>query len=193
MNDEKVKEIFIQLQGSPFNSINPKRKIRSYPKYSPLCCLFSANHENGYIEYDSKMLEFMDENAVRWCLLHEEGHMRYFLEKIDWENKPIIDTEIKSIEDNHQSEYNADMYSAKQFFEKIPDVKAYEVMESAVVAICYCNSIPFFCFLKKWIRKLFTAIRFKSLQSSYPKMSDRIKKTKNFYDEMILKNKEKFQ
>ena len=148
MNDEDVKKLFEALKNPPFSSINSRRNIRVYPNFSPFCCLFSANDLTGYIEYDSKMLEFMDTPAIIWSLLHEEGHMRFLIEKIDWNNGPIEKGIIKTVEDNRQSEINADMYAAKQFFEKFPQWKAYEAMKTSFFASCYCNPQSFFCFLK---------------------------------------------
>jgi len=129
------------------------------------------------------MLEFMDTPAIIWSLLHEEGHMRFLIEKIDWNNGPIEKGIIKTVEDNRQSEINADMYAAKQFFEKFPQWKAYEAMKTSFFASCYCNPQSFFCFLKKWLRKVSYAINFLSIQSPYPTISERIEKTRRYYEE----------
>ncbi|MGA2122381.1 MAG: hypothetical protein ABSG49_10140 [Methanoregula sp.] len=188
MDNDKLFRLFQKLQDPPFQCINRKRKIRSIPKFSIDCCTFTANRRSGFIEYDPFLLEFLNEEQIVWILLHEEGHMRFQFERIDWNDNPVNNNDINTPDDSHRSEYNADMYAARKMLENFPDLKAYEIMERAVMANCYCNPKSFFCFLKKWLKKVCNALKFLSFESTHPPMSVRIKKTKEFYEENVLKN-----
>ena len=184
MNEKELKEIYEELQKSPFNCINSKREIRSFKKTSLSCCNFEANYANDFIGYDPKMLEFLDKYPLRWSLLHEEGHMRFFLEKLDYDDNLINDPTINSVEKYRYSEINADLYAAKQLLKHFPEIKAYDLIEPVMFANCQCNPKSFFCFLKKWIKKVCNAIYFMSLQSPYPTVKERIQYTKNYYEKM---------
>jgi len=188
MEEDKLFELFQKLQDLPFQSINRNRKIRPIPKFSIDCCTFIANKQSGFIEYDPLLLEFLNEDQIIWSILHEEGHMRFHLEKIDWNDKHVDNDDINTSDDSHRSEFNADKYAARKMLENFPDLKAYEIMERAVMANCYCNPKSFFCFLKKWLKKVCNAMKFFSLESTHPPMHVRIKKTKEFYDEINMKD-----
>jgi hypothetical protein len=119
--DLEVKRLFRELQICKPPQINPTREIQVLKRPLRECCTFGAYHKtSNSIKYDTKILEFLDEPTLKFLLLHEEGHMRYYKDGLRFDDIRIsIPEEIPITK--RENEFNADLYATRIFLENYPD------------------------------------------------------------------------
>ena len=192
MNDSELASIFKDLQKK--GQIHPSREIKPSPQqhcsffsHAPLDgireILVSIKLSSSYIGYDRRKIEFLDDKTSRFVLLHEEGHMRYFIDKLDWDDKKI---DRKSIQYTPQlwreNEFKADKYAARGFLTIYPEIDPCETMHMLFEATRKCREKHKISPLTKKIQKLWRKLMW-GVEDYHPSNEERIKKIEEYRDE----------
>jgi len=167
MEYDEVIEIFKDLQRQGYINSNRKIKPKSLLNFET-CCSFAAYHklsesdnrseENFFIGYDSDLIEFLEKSTLMCTLLHEEGHMRFFMEKLDWDNKKI--DRIPEITDQlkQENELKADKYAARIVLEGFTEIDPCQTMKALFSAYQKCCDKHWTCSYKRGFMKFLNKI-----------------------------------
>ena len=201
MNYFEVIEIFKNLQKKGL--IDPNRKIVLVKFKFYNCCSFAARHRKDerkmlelkifnhvifsfkpeyYIECDADKIEFLDEATVMCTLLHEEGHMRFFNDKLDWNDQKIDNIPKQSVQLKKENEFKADKYAARIFLEKYPELDPCVTMRRLFLAYQKCCEKHKSCLIKRKISKFFHKIEH-GVDDYHPPFDERLKMIEEYCSE----------
>jgi len=192
MDISEVDKIFNELQQKTeqIYPISPERKLKPLSKFNfwadPFFVLtypipkkihppYYDYSNNPNIFFDTKIVEFLDETQLKIILLHEEGHKRYFLNKLTWDDKQIEPLRLPYKHDGMimEREINSDKYAVKIFsklYSNFDSIKIIEIWQDALdVILTYMK--------KKWIYRI---NRSNNFQESY---DERLKNIQKFCEE----------
>lgn len=199
MNESDVIKIFeiLQQPSQSKSPIHPNRKLKPSSKFLSLLCCSSAARDYSYepndfyrillylnliydhIEYNIDEIEFLTEPSLIFCLLHEEGHMRYWLDKIDWDDKKIDILPKDSAESWRENEFKADRYAARIMLKIFPEYDPCKTIEMLFLTNQNCRKKHKICWLRRKIHKHLNKQYF-GFEDYHPSNEDRINKIKEY-------------
>lgn len=113
--------------------------------------------------------------SVRLLFLHEEGHIRFYKDKLDWNDIKIDKLPQNWLETRIENEFNADKYAAKIFLDHYKENDPCETMLKARLAHQECLKE------ENWFQR---KIRRIGCHPDYhPPFEERVTKIKEFCEE----------